>query len=204
MQSNSLPSEENVNRVMAALKERHIEPELVAGRQAALERLVQLIPAGASVMTGSSITLEEIGFVDMLISGDHPWENLKAGIIAEKDPVREVELRRRSTLADYFLGSAHAITENGIVLIASASGSQLPAYAYCSANVIWVAGAHKIVPDLDTAFRRVREYVFPLEDEHMKSMGAEGSNFGKWLIFERETSSLRRVRMILVNEKLGF
>lgn len=89
-----------------------------------------------------------------------------------------------------FLGSVHAIAETGEMVIASASGSQLPSYVFTSDNVIWVVGTQKIVPTLSDAMKRVREYTLPLEDARMKSEGFPGNTIGKLLIFE--------------NQKLGF
>jgi len=96
--------------------------------------------------------------------------------------------------------------ESGELVFASGSGSQLPAYAYSSRNVIWVSGAHKITPTLDDALRRVREYTLPLEDERQKKFGNKtGSYIGRILIFEYEPAFLRRnLTLILVNEALGF
>jgi len=155
-------------------------------------------------MTGASITLQQIGFEEVLISKAHPWVNLKDELLAEKDPARQAELRRKSILAEYFLGSVHAIAETGEIVIASATGSQLPSYAFSSPNVIWVAGAQKITPTLDDAIRRVREYNFPRENQRMKDMGYPGSMIGKLLIFERESPYLNRhITLILVKEAVG-
>lgn len=192
-----------LDKTLAGLKSRNIQAQLVQNKAEALEAIKALIPAGAAVMNGSSTTLDQIGFVEFLKSDQHGWNNLKAAIVAETDPAKQNELRRQSALAQYFLGSVHAVTEAGELLIASASGSQLGPYAFTSENVIWVVGAQKIVPNLDEAFKRVREHVFPLEDARMKSTGAPGSVFGKWLIFEREIMP-RKIHLILVNEVLGF
>lgn len=193
-----------IGQAITALNERGIQAELVETRADALSRLQAIIPHGASVMTGASQTLTEIGLDDLLISGSHPWTNVKNDILATQDMVEQMHLRRASTLADYYLGSAQAITESGEVLFVSASGSQLPAYAFSSKNVIWVAGVQKVVPTLDDAFRRVREHSFPLEDKKMKGLGYPGSMIGKWLIFEREPQMLgRNIHLILVNETVG-
>src|SRR5688500_19278566 len=94
-------------------------------------------------------------------------------------------MRRQGTLAEYYLGSVNALAETGELVFASGSGSQLPAYAYTSRNVIWVAGAQKIAPTLDDALRRGREYVLPLEDQRMKSVGNQaGSRISSHLIIE--------------------
>jgi len=91
----------------------------------------------------------------------------------------------------------------GEIVIASASGSQIPAYAYSSNNVIWVVGAQKIVASLGDGLRRVREYCLPIESAKMRNLGYTGSAIGKLLIFERERASQRSLTLILVNEKLG-
>jgi hypothetical protein len=204
MNYEALPVRDVIERTIAAMKPLNFSAQLVETRQQALTVVKNLIPAGGEVMTGASVTLEQIGFVALLKSGQHPWKNLKDALLAEKDPGKQAALRCQATLAEYFLGSVHAITEAGQTVTASLSGSQIPSYAYSSPNVIWVAGVQKIVPTLDDAFRRVREYVLPLEDKRMKSLGLPGSMIGKILIFEREPLPSRHISLILVNEKLGF
>jgi L-lactate utilization protein LutB len=198
-----LPAKAVVEKTMTVLEARGIRTEFVQSRKQALERIRQLIPAGSEIMTGSSTTLEEIGLVDMLKSKRHEWRNLKDGILAEKDKAKQAELRKRSVTSQFFLGSVHAVAETGEIVVASASGSQLPGYTFSSDNVIWVVGAQKIVPTLDDAIKRVRTYVFPLEDAKMKKAGMGGSTIGKMLIFEREIMP-RKLTLIFVNEKLGF
>jgi len=197
-----LPDLKIVQETVNALNHRGIQAELVPDRPAALSRLIELIPAGAEVMTGGSRTLDEIGFTELLKSDSRGWKNLKAAVLAETDPAKQMELRKRSMLSEYFLGSVHAVTLSGEVVVASAGGSQLSAYAYGAQNLIWVVGTQKIVPGLEDAVKRVREYSLPLEDQRMKSAGFAGSYIGKMLIFEKETR--RSVHLIFVNEQLGF
>ena len=157
-------------------------------------------------MTGASLTLKEIGFEALLISGSHPWRNLKAEIVAEKDPVKQTLLRRQGVLADYFLGSVHAVAETGELVVASLTGSQLGPYAFTSSHIIWVVGAQKIVPSLDEAIRRVREYVLPHEDKRMResSGGKMGSAIGKLLIIQQEVPFLnRKLTLLFVNQAVG-
>ena len=199
-----IASDEVIRRVAEALNERNIHTIVVDTRAEALVKIKELIPAGSSVMNGSSTTLQEIGFVDYLKEGKHGWKNVHEDILNEKDPVKQALLRKESILADYFLGSVHAITEEGQLLVASASGSQFPSYAFSSDNVIWVAGAQKIVPDLNTAMKRVEDYVFPLENKRMQGAGYPGSVIAKMLIINREIMPNRHLTLILVKEKLGF
>jgi L-lactate utilization protein LutC len=206
MTNTALPGSEQLQRTIAAVKARGIQVELVDTKAAALARLQVLIPAEAVVMTGGSVTLSQIGLDALLISGKHPWRNFKADLLAEKDPVKQSALRLQGTQAEYFLGSVNAISETGELVFASATGSQLPAYAFTSRNVIWVAGVQKIVPTVDEALRRVREYVLPLEDQRQRNAGNKNGTFiGRILILEREPAYLRRnLTLILVNEVLGF
>ena len=204
MRYDALASKDAVKKVMEAVKPRGINPEFVNTKEDALRRLKELIPPGAEINMGLSTTLKEIGFIDLLKSGKHPWKNWKDIILAEKDEEKQMELRRRSVLSEYFLGSVHAIAETGEIVIASGSGSQLPAYIYTSNNIIWIAGIQKIVPTIDDAIKRVRDYSLPREDARMKKEGYPGSTIGKLLIFEREIDPDRRLTLILVYEKLGF
>ncbi len=204
MQYDQPASKETITKTIAAAQARGINVQFVENKEQALEQVKKLLPDGAQLTTGASKSLEQIGFVDLLKSKNHPWKNLKDAIVAETDPVKQAALRKQSISADYFLGSVHALVEDGRVLVASATGSQIPAYAFSSDNVIWVVGAQKIVPTLDEAFKRLREYVFPLEDARMKSVGYPGSNIGSIWIFEKLAMPNRKINMILVNEALGF
>ena len=197
-------TKEIIEQVIENLKNRGITAISVETKEQALEKIKELIPQGVSVMTGSSTTLNQIGFTDLLISKNHPWKNLKDEIVNESDSQKQNELRKNSVLADYFLGSVHAVTKDGEVLVASATGSQIPSYAFSSDNIIWVVSTKKIVNNLDEAFQRVKEHVYPLEDQRMKNNGHEGSVIGKWFILEREILPNRKITLIFVNEDLGF
>ena len=205
MKYDTLATVDSINKTTKALTEEGFLPESVASGVEALSRIKELIPAGASVMNGSSRTLDEIGFVKYLKEETHGWNNLHEAILAEKDPAKQMALRKQSVLSDFYLGSAHAIAETGEIVIASNSGSQLPHLAFTSPNIILVVGAQKITSDVDTAISRLKEYVFPLEDARMKEAGMGGSFISKVLILNREQAFMgRKVHILFVNEKLGF
>jgi LUD domain len=199
-----LPPMDQIQKTIEAVRQRGIKAELVDSKEAALARVQELIPAGATIYTGASATLGQIGFEGLLKTGSHPWRNLKGEALAEKDIARQMALRRQGTLADYYLGSVQAIAETGEIVVASATGSQLPAYAFSSQNVIWVVGAQKITPSLQEALQRVHEYSLPTEDKNAKAAGRPGTMIGKTLIFEREVPFLQRnLVLLMVNEVLG-
>jgi L-lactate utilization protein LutC len=205
MKYDQLATKETVQKTAEALGKKNYETFIVENREEALEKIKELIPKGASVMNGASVTLEQMGFVDYLKGSEHGWNNLHAGIVAEKDPAKQSVLRKQAVLSDYYLGSVHALAETGEFIIASQTGSQLPHIVFTSPNLIFVVSTKKIVPTLPDAMNRLMEYVIPLEDVHMKEKYGVGTAPNKIVIFNGENPMYKRkVRLILINESLGF
>lgn len=205
MSYDTIADKSSVTKTIAALRTRGVEAEVVETRAEALAKIKALIPAGAGVMNGASLTLEEVGFVDYLKEGKHGWNNLHEAILEEKDPVKQSALRKQSVLSDYYLGSVHALAETGELVIASNTGSQLPHIVFTSPNIIFVVGMQKIVPTLDAAMKRLMEHVLPLEDVRIEKLYGVHTAPNKVVIWNGESAMIKRnVRMILVNEKLGF
>ena len=207
MEYETLASKETIEKVIKALAERNVEALIVKDRAEALEKIKEFIPNGASVQTGSSTTLDQIGLTDYLKSGTHGWNNLKAGIVAEEDSTKQTFLRRQALLSDYYLGSVHGLAETGEFVVGSNTGSQMPHIVYSSANLILVVSTKKIVSTLSDALRRLEEHVVPQEDARMKkaSGGKYGTTLSKELIVRNESPfNKRKIIMLLVNENLGF
>lgn len=205
MNYEQIPSPEIISHTRDNFEKHNIKTHLAENSAEALELIKKLIPASSTIMNGSSRTLDQIGFIDILKNKSHNWQNLHDAILEEQDPVKREELRKQSLFCDYFLVSTHAITENGELVNASASGSQLPSIIFTAKNVIFVASTSKIVPNLEQAVKRIETYVYPLEDARMKSTGAPGSVIAKILIFKEEPLfTQRQIHLILINEKLGF
>lgn len=205
MNFNELANSESVDKTVTALKEHSYDVIVVKTGEEALTEIKSRIPSNATVMNGSSVTLEQIGFVEYLKSGEHGWNNLHAAIVAEKDPEKQMELRRQSELSSYYLGSVHALTETGDYVIASNTGSQLPHVVYTSQNLIFVVSTKKIVPNLELAMERLNEYVVPLEDKHMMEKYGSGTKVNKVLISHGESSyGSRKITFILLEQDLGF
>lgn len=205
MAYDTVATENSINAAIENLAKRNIEEVTVNTKSDALAMIKDLVPAGSSIMNGSSTTLIEIGFVDYLKSGDHKWINLHEPIIKEADPAKQAVLRQAATHSDYYLGSAQALTESGELLIASNTGSQLPNIVFNSKNLILVLGAQKIVKSLDEAISRLKEHVVPLEDK--RSMAAYGAptSINQMLIFQGNNPYMgRKVKVIIVKEALGY
>lgn len=194
-----------IEKTMKALKEHNFIPIHVKSGKDALAKIKELIPDGVTVMNGSSTTLHEIGYTDFMKNGNHKWNNLHEAILTENDPAKQAQLRLQATISDYYLGSVHALSETGEIVVASNTGSQLPHLANTSQNIILVVGAQKIVPTLADAFRRLEEQVIPLEDERMKGVYGVGTMHSKTLILHKENPMMgRKIYVIIVDEKLGF
>lgn len=198
-----IPSGKELKETIDAIKSRGINVIVVENKEDSLNKIKELIPKGAQISNGSSTTLQEIGFVDYLKSGKHGWKSLHDEILKEKDQTKQLDLRRKSVTAEYFLGSVNAIAKTGELVACDASGSRVSAYPFAAKNLILVAGAQKITPSLEKAMQRVREYVYPLEDKRAKKAYGMSSTTGKWVIIEREIIP-NRTTLILVKEKLGF
>ncbi len=205
MNYNTLASKETLKKTQEGLENKGYEVFVVDNKNQALEKIKTLIPEAASVMNGSSVTLEQIGYQDYLKSGIHEWNDLHAKVNAENDKVKRAKLRKESALSDYYLGSVHALTETGEFVIASNTGSQLPHIVFTSPNLIFVVSTKKIVPTLDEAMKRLTKHVIPLEDKHMLKLYNMHTGLNKMVTFRGETKYMgRKIRFILVKEDLGF
>jgi hypothetical protein len=201
----ALATKSELDTTVSALTNNGFLPEVLSTKEAALARIKELIPAGASIMNGASKTLEQIGFVEYLKAGEHGWKNLHADILAETDPIKQGELRKYSVVSDFYLGSAHVITEKGEMVFASNSGSQLPHLAFTSPNIILVVSTKKLTPTLTEAFDRIDSHIVPLEDVRMKEVYGFGTLHAKTLIMHKENPAIgRTVHVLFVEEDLGF
>lgn len=187
-------------RAAAALEENGIHVVLVENGDEAKKEVLEMIPRGAEVMTMTSQTLEAIG-LDKELNDSGAYASMRKFFETLKDDPREK--KRRGAAPEWAVGSVHAITEDGSLLIASATGSQLPSYAYGADHVVWVAGAQKLVKNVEEGKARVYEHVLPLEDARARKAYGSGSGVNKLLIFNKEVTP-NRVTLILVNEALGF
>lgn len=201
----ALATQSELDTTVEALSTNGFMPEVLATKEEALARIKDLIPEGASIMNGASKTLEQVGYIDYLKEGTHGWKNLHADILAETDPIKQGELRKYSVVSDFYLGSAHVITEKGEIVIASNSGSQLPHLAFTSPNIILVVSTKKLTPTLTEAFDRIDSHIVPLEDVRMKGVYGFGTLHAKTLIMHKENPAIgRKIHVLFVKEDLGF
>lgn len=192
-----------IDQTIAALTQSGIDVFLVNTAKDAVQKVLELIPEGAEVMTNSSVTIDSIGLSEILNTSGK-YNSVKKSLSQMDRKTKSLQMQKLGAAPEYAVGSVHAITEDGKIVIASNTGSQLPGYAYASAHVIWVAGVQKIVPDLDAAFKRIYDYVLPLESQRVKkAYGMEKSNVSKLLVINKEVVP-HRLTLILVKETLGY
>ena len=194
-------TEEQLQALAARLRERNFEVLIVDDGDAAREAVLERIPEGASVHSGKSKTLEDAGIFATLMEGDQYDFIRKKTLHMDRQTQRD-EIRKLWSAPDIMLGSAHAVTEAGQIVITSASGSQIGPIASGAGKLILVIGSQKIVPDLDSAFERIREYVFPYEDARLREQMGVGTKIARTLILESDFMP-GRTTIILVRQPLG-
>jgi hypothetical protein len=224
--SSSLPSDQSVDRAVAGLSEEAVAEfssmasrEQISAVAGELERngvlchvvdsaedargLVQsILPIGAEVYNNTSRTLEVIGVADD-IERSGKYQPLRPRLYQMDREMQAREMRQLSASPDWVVGSVHALTASGSLLVASASGSQLGPIASGAGHLILIIGAQKIVPDLDAGMRRITQYCFPLEDHRAREAYGVPSGVNNVLIINKVVVP-GRITAILVHELLGF
>ncbi len=203
MSWNTIPEQSIIEKTIQSLKANGIEAMVVNTGDEAKKKVLELIPEGSEVMTNTSVTADTIGLSES-INESGKYSAVKPKLYALDPKTQKREQKKLGAAPDYAVGSVHAVTEDGKVLIASNTGSQLPGYAYGSDHVIWVVGAQKIVKDINDGFKRISDYTLALESERArKAYGTDGSNISKMLIVNKEVTP-GRITVIFIKEVLGF
>jgi len=197
----ALPDDQTLAATVVALEEHGFSVEVVNDLGAARAAVLARIPRGSSVMTNTSVTLEETGIADA-INDSGPYESARKKMLALDFATQVQEMKAIGGQPDYALGSVHAITRDGTLVIASASGSQLASYAWSAANVIFVVGAQKLVATLAAAHERIYQHSLKLEDARAYAAYGQNSSVGKILEIHQELPG--RIHIVLIRQPVGF
>ena len=197
-----LASKEQIAQTVQALGAHGIRAVVFETGEEARAYVLDLIPSGAEVYNSPSRTLELIGLAEDIT---HPtrFQSVRARLLALDRVTQRNEMRRLGASPDVLVGSVHAITEQGEIMLASAVGSQLGPAASGAGMVIWVVGTQKLVRTLDDGFRRIREHSLPLESERTQQAYGQASAINKLLIVNGEVYP-GRITVVLVRQELGF
>lgn len=194
--------EDQIQRAVGALEKHGFTVKVVDTPEEARSLVKGMLPLDKSILTATSETLRLSKIGEAVDGLGSAYKSIRKEL--EKMDMR-TQFRERVKLGavpDVVLGSVHAITEDGQVLVASASGSQLGPYAATAEKVIWVVGSQKIVPDLESAMRRLQAYSYPLEDVRMHQKYNMPSFLAKTLIFNGERPG--RITVVIVRSPIGF
>ena len=197
----TLPAEPVIAAAVTALEEHGFSVEVVDDLDAARQSVLGRIPPGSSVMTNTSVTLAETGIADAINDGEQ-YDSARNRMFALDFATQAQEMKAIGGQPDYALGSVHAVTHDGTLVIASASGSQLASYAWGAANVIFVAGAQKLVPTLQAAHERICQHSLKLEDARAQAAYGQHSQVGKILEIHQELPG--RIHIVLIRQPVGY
>jgi acyl-CoA hydrolase len=198
----ALPDEQTLAATVVALEEHGFSVDVVDDLDAAREAVLARIPKGSSVMTNTSVTLQDTGIADAVNDVDGPYESARNRMFALDFATQVQEMKAIGGQPDYALGSVHAVTRDGALVIASASGSQLASYAWGAASVIFVVGAQKLVPTLEAAHERIYQHSLKLEDARAYAAYGQHSSVGKVLEMHLELPG--RIHVVLIRQSVGF
>ena len=197
----TLPDQETLESTVVALEEHGFSVEVVDDLDAAREGVLARIPEGSSVMTNTSVTLHETGIAEAINDGG-PYESIRDKMMALDFATQAREMKAIAGQPDFALGSVHAVTRDGAVVIASASGGQLSALAWGAGNVIFVVGAQKLVPTIEAARERIFKHSLKLEDARAIAAYGQNSSVGKILEIHQELPG--RIHIVLIRQSVGF
>jgi acyl-CoA hydrolase len=197
----TLPDDQTLAATVVALEEHGFSVDVVDDLDAARKAVLARIPEGSTVMTNTSVTLQETGIADAINDGG-PYESARNRMFALDFATQVQEMKAIAGQPDYALGSVHAVTPDGTLVLASASGSQLASYAWGAANVIFVVGAQKLVPTLEAAHERIYQHSLKLEDARAYAAYGQNSYVGKVLEIHQEQPG--RIHIVLIRQSVGF
>jgi len=196
--------EATITRTADALRSKGYDVLVVEDRAAAKAAALGLVPEGAEVSQGASKTLEELGIAaEIDESGRYDAVRARTRAMDRSTAEGLRAMRKLGASPDIQLNSAAAVTEDGTIVVVSNTGSQLAPIAFGAGKVIFVLGSQKIVPDLESAMRRIEEHVLPLENARMQGIYGVDSAVNKVLIVNREFRS-GRFAVVLIKEPIGF
>ncbi len=194
-------SEAELEALAEKLRARNFEVVIVQDGAEAKAQVLNRIPEGAQVHSGKSKTLEDAGLFKEFMEGDR-FDFVRKRTMKLDPKTQRDEIRKLGAAPDVMVNSAHAVTDEGQIVITSASGSQIGPIASGAGRLILVIGSQKIVPDLDAAFRRIREHVFPYEDARLREAMGIGTKITRTLILDQDFMP-GRTTVILVREPIG-
>jgi len=193
-------SEATLEALAERLRARNFEVVILDDGAAAKAEVLARVPEGSQVHTGKSKTLEDIGIFQEFMENEK-YDFIRRRTLKMDRKTQLDEMRKAGAAPDIMVNSAHAVTEAGQIVMTSATGSQIGPIAYGAGKLILVIGSQKVVPDLNTALRRIEDYVIPYEEDRLNV--AHGvAKMNRTLILEGDHTP-GRTTIILVRTPIG-
>ena len=195
-------------KVIKGLESRNMTGYYAETKEEALKIALSLIPEGCSVTMGGAMSAHEIGLPQALAAGNYNFidrdkiEDKRAAMLAAYD-------------ADYFLASANAMTEDGILVNIDGNANRVSAIAQGPKNVLFIIGMNKICIDVDSALKRARNIAAPINAQRF-GLNTPCTKTGSCMnckspdticcqfLITRYSKHPGRIKVILVNDFLGF
>jgi hypothetical protein len=192
-----------IQRTVEALRAKGYAVHVVDDAATAKDVIVGLVPEGAEVSQGASQTLEDLGVTEEIEqSGRFDAVRPRTRAMDRTTPEGVRAMRKLGAVPDYYLVSAHALTEDGTLVLVSNTGSQLAPVAFGAGEVIFAIGSQKIVPDLESAMQRIEDHSLVLEHARMRKLWGSNSAVNKILIINKEFRP-GRFTIVLIKEPVG-
>jgi len=202
----TIPSDQVIDETIKALEQNDFHAQVVPDMQSAKEVALALLPKGAEVFAVTSKTLEATGLKDIIDESGQYTSVRKELLELAEQPDTEKKRKQVGSTPDYVIGSAHALTQDGKILVASGTGSQLAAEVYGAEHVIYVVGAQKIVRDMQDGIERIETHTVPLESKRIQEVYNNKdaqTNFSRLFIYNKNSYN-RDVQIIIIKENVGF
>lgn len=198
-------------RVVKALESRNMEAYYVKSKEEALKKALELIPEGSSISWGGCMSAEEIGLLDAVRSGN--YEVLDRG--TKKTREEQEEVMHQAFNCDVFLGSANALSEDGILVNIDGNANRVAAYSYGPKSVLLIVGMNKVVKTEADAMSRAKNEAAPINAQRFgidTPCVKNGTCFDCkspqciccQILITRYSKVPKRTKVILVDEVLGF
>ena len=197
-------------QVIKALESRNMEAYYAENKEEALAKALELMPEGSSVAWGGSMSIKEIGLTQAVHDGNY--------VVYDRDlattPEEKTEITKKAFFSDYFLASTNAISEDGILVNIDGISNRVAAIAFGPKNVIMIVGMNKVVRSEEDAMARAKHIAAPINAQRFgktpctvtgkcsecKSPGCICCQ----TMITRFSLAPKRIKVILVNEELGF
>lgn len=199
-----LASDEVIRKTTASLKKNGINTYIASNAEKTRELVRSLIKDGSEVMTATSKTLESLGLQEE-INDSGKYNSVKSQLKKLDRSKDNLIMQKIGAAPEYVIGSVHAVTQDGKIIVASGSGSQLPSYSYGASKVVWVVSTKKIVKNIDEGLNRIYQHILPKEDKRVKDVyGPDASSSPRKILVFNSESNTERLHLIFVRKNLGF